>query len=136
MMTNRQIIEVVQAAEEGKTIQVRSGTFPSEWENCSNRCDCPWNFGLFDYRVAPEPQRFMKGYCFPCHIQERATIGMIKIEQVPFGEGENPIQPRKPREWTLAIDTQTGYVFRARENIRDNPSNFENEFVKVREVIE
>ncbi len=98
MMTNNEIIAVVQAHKEGKQIQSRH-LHDTHWMN--NPTEFQWNFGVYDYRVAPEPQRFMKGYCFPCHINDRATIGMIKVEQVPFGEGENPIQPRKPKEWWI-----------------------------------
>lgn len=50
MMTNKEILDVVQAAEDGETIQTCS-TGGSEWID-SGRPN--WNFTYADYRVKPE----------------------------------------------------------------------------------
>lgn len=54
-MTNKQIIEVVQAAEAGKRIEYR-------WKNCSTWAPFndgwDWDFSRLEYRVAVEPREF------------------------------------------------------------------------------
>ncbi len=99
MMTDDQILEVVQAHKEGKAIQGRWHG-ESQWWPLSK--SGAWaRFHQCDYRVAPEVIWCgLKGYCFPKDIHETATIGMIKVEQVALSEGENPIA-RKPREWWI-----------------------------------
>ncbi len=99
-MSHQEIINVVSAHQEGKQIQTRSHFHPTEnWQNCNP----VWDFYQNDYRVAPEPSHLIKGYCFPMYIFQNPVVGMIKIEQVSLSEGENPIQPRKPREWMIRV---------------------------------
>jgi hypothetical protein len=67
MMTDDEIIAVVQAHKEGKKIECRSidrtnphmnGTV-SDWKQCKPY----WNFDLFEYRVTPEPRRPREWMC-------------------------------------------------------------------------
>jgi hypothetical protein len=88
-MTDDEIIAVVQSHKDGKKIQVQSGHF-HDWETLSDRCEVQWNFGLFNYRVAPEP--------------------------------------RKPREWTVAIG-EIGLWF-------ENTITNKFEVIRVREVMD
>lgn len=50
-MTDEEIIAVVTAHKEGKTIEVTSKG-ELNWEVTSNPC---WDFVCFDYRIKPEP---------------------------------------------------------------------------------
>ena len=54
-MTNKQIIEVVRAADEGTRIEYR-------WKNCSTWAPFEdgwdWDFTRLEYRVAVEPREF------------------------------------------------------------------------------
>jgi len=50
MMTTDEMIAVLQAHKEGKKIEVYHGS-PLMWEACAEQP--PWNFGMYDYRVAP-----------------------------------------------------------------------------------
>lgn len=54
-MTNKQIIEVVQAAEAGKLIEYR-GKNGSSWAPLEDGWE--WDFVNADYRVAREPREF------------------------------------------------------------------------------
>ena len=54
MMSDDQILEVVQAHKEGKKIQVLAIHSDLGWQNC----DSPsWDFARTNYRVAPEPRK-------------------------------------------------------------------------------
>ncbi len=53
-MTDDEIIAVVQAHKEGKPIQSRHMNDPY-WMN--NPTEFQWNFGVYEYRVAPEPSK-------------------------------------------------------------------------------
>jgi hypothetical protein len=64
IMTDDEIIAVVQAHKDGKKIQVQSGHF-HDWETLSDRCEVQWNFGLFNYRVAPEPRKPREFWLYP-----------------------------------------------------------------------
>lgn len=55
-MTNKQIIEVVQAAEAGKQIETRLKGFNMWARNDVNSAD--WDFQKYEYRVAVEPREF------------------------------------------------------------------------------
>ena len=51
-MTHDEIIAVIQAHKERKTIQCRPKNIPSSWSVTKNPC---WNLEKYDYRVAPTP---------------------------------------------------------------------------------
>ncbi len=51
-MTPDQIIEVVTAFKNGKTLQCKDKNFNGEWIDVPHPI---WNFALVDYRVKPEP---------------------------------------------------------------------------------
>lgn len=59
MMTNAEIIAVVQAAMSGERIQVASLEHPierpAEWAECSGHT---WNFREYKYRVMPKPREW------------------------------------------------------------------------------
>lgn len=52
-MTNEEIIAVVKAASEGKTIECKAKVCGDTWEDID---DPNWNFDCFDYRVKTEPR--------------------------------------------------------------------------------
>jgi len=56
MMTDREIIEVVQAHIDGKDIQFKT-TGNTEWRSPDNN-GLFWQFYDCDYRVKPEPRKF------------------------------------------------------------------------------
>jgi len=51
-MTDKEIIEVVQAHSEGEQIQFRDFNIPT-WTDCIDN-EPVWNFGATEYRVKPE----------------------------------------------------------------------------------
>jgi len=55
-MTNKEIIEVVQAAEQGKQIEVRLKGFTA-WV-AFDVAEENWDFQKYEYRVAVEPREF------------------------------------------------------------------------------
>lgn len=86
-MTYNEMIAVLQAANEGKTIQRRPKLSTKEYEDIKYS----WNFDIFDYRVKPEPtirpyanaDEFLKdmkehgpyikegmAYCLPVHVSD------------------------------------------------------------------
>ena len=122
-MTIDDMIEVLQAAKDGKRIQIRLAN-DSNYAWVDHMANF-FNFSKFDYRVVPKPQ-FLKGYCFAKDIYETPTIGMVKVEQVSLAEGENPL-PRKPLEFWLT-PWKSGLCFVSEHKV-------ENASWHVREVI-
>lgn len=107
MMSDDEIIAVVQAHKEGK--QIERHYF--EWSDDHwVKDDFPsWDFCKCRYRVS----HLLKGYCFAKDIRREPTIGMVKVEQVPLAAGENPLV-RKPREWAVFEDISGKLHFLAR----------------------
>ena len=66
MMSNKEIIAVVQAKEDGAKIQLKLHD-EQEWSNCVE--EPRWNFYKTDYRIKPEPQ-----HCYG-HMGENGIIG-------------------------------------------------------------
>ncbi len=129
MMTDDEIIAVVQAHKEGKKIEYCSNQFrvwfpltcSREWGRFDSRC----------YRVAPkqEPKELWLQDCGGGMWQEKFTGWGRHFQAVDVAP-----EPRKPREWTLCDG-------RDHENWIVVPPNHDSvrcggESVRVREVIE
>ncbi len=58
-MKNEEIVKVVQAHIDGKPIQFRRKTtdYGVKWRSCV--CDPAWGFNTIDYRIKPEPRKFI-----------------------------------------------------------------------------
>lgn len=69
-MTYDEMIEVIQAAKEGKEIEYREKG-DSEWLPAIKPC---FSFDINDYRVKPEPK-----YC-RLDLRERGTSGLLYVE--------------------------------------------------------
>jgi len=116
MMTDDEIISVVQAHKEGKKIQfqTRIGTI---WRDCEVSFKEPsWNFNLYRYRVAPEPRK-------PREWRVVVTGGDEICSYSPLFYGEPPsytikvrevIEPsRDQRTWfaEFPLDGSVGQIF-------------------------
>ncbi len=55
-MTDQDIINVVAAHQEGKIIECRNKGCQG-WSAFSEGDEIVWNFGIFDFRIAPEPRK-------------------------------------------------------------------------------
>ncbi len=55
-MTSDEIIAVVKAYSDGKIIQCRNKGAEG-WASFRAGDEIVWNFGIFDFRVAPEPRK-------------------------------------------------------------------------------
>ncbi len=56
-MKNKEIVKVVQAHIDGKTIQYKSKNPDSEWRDCV--VVPSWDFLYLNYRIKPKPRRFL-----------------------------------------------------------------------------
>jgi len=56
MMTHDEMIAVIQAHRDGKTIQFRDRDSQGKWDDLHPVCFSA-NFGTYDYRVKPEPPK-------------------------------------------------------------------------------
>ncbi len=58
-MNDKDIVKVIQAHIDGKTIQFRRKTtdYEVKWRSCV--CDPAWGFNTIDYRIKPEPRKFL-----------------------------------------------------------------------------
>lgn len=79
-MTDKEIVNVVQAHIEGKQIQYYNENL-NEWFDCADNIPC-WDFGSFDYRVKPESK--VRPYkdqdeCWN-DMQKHQPFGWIKIK--------------------------------------------------------
>lgn len=87
-MTNKEIIEVVSAAEAGKTIQRQPLSFDGlEWQDCSPMGSA-WDFSNFDYRVKPGPREFWLNkstghFLTHCDAENRNAAHIIHVREVP-----------------------------------------------------
>lgn len=57
-MTHDEMIEVIKAHKEGKSLQIRTRTFSklnTQWSDLPKGEDPQWNFYSIEYRVKPEP---------------------------------------------------------------------------------
>lgn len=54
MMTHNEMIEVIQAHRDGKTVQCRLQKHQEDWYDA----EPDWNFYDFDYRIKPEPREW------------------------------------------------------------------------------
>ena len=54
-MTHDEMIAVIQAHKEGKTIECRMKREPDEWEAITKPS---WDFSILEYRVKPEPREW------------------------------------------------------------------------------
>jgi hypothetical protein len=54
-MTTKDIIKVMQAYVDGKTIQIRLSVSDDKWED-SKAIEPNWNWYQYDYRIKPEPK--------------------------------------------------------------------------------
>ncbi len=91
MMTEDEMIAVIQSYNDGKQIQCalkddNRGCF--DWDNVSERCGPQWNFQTHIYRVAPEPRkpREWKVYELDGHVWSKfdGLIGgkIIRVREV------------------------------------------------------
>ncbi len=86
-MTPDEMIEVITAFKEGKTIQVKS--FDCQWVDCSGNKP-NWNFGERKYRVKPEPREFYLAlnsngsvrHACRYHAQSIFELEYIKVREV------------------------------------------------------
>ena len=60
--TTKEMIEVMQAFERGEKVEAKDKVWiKSEWGEVKRPC---WDWGHFDYRVAPKPKKQIKMYCY------------------------------------------------------------------------
>ncbi len=107
-MTDDEILEVVQAHKDGKRIEVYEG---ASWKICAFQP--PWNFGMFDYRVAPEPRKPREWWICPNPKHEgfdfaysSGNYPLIRVREV--------IEPsRDQRTWfaEFPLDGGIGQIF-------------------------
>lgn len=128
-MTDQEIIEVVTAHKEGKKIESKwnRNLASSDWELMKwHECENPtWDFGYYDYRVAPEPRKELwLQECTRKGLWQEKFTGLgrhfIEVEEVTSGEPTvisstvktfPETSPRKPIEmWLLKSVTENYWM--------------------------
>lgn len=80
-MNTKEMIAVMQAYDEGKTIQVRFADYESDWGPCPKPI---WNWNDFEYRIKPEP-RYLNVYCGKAvYTLWQSTLESAKSHRQPF----------------------------------------------------
>jgi hypothetical protein len=75
-----EMIAVLQAAKEGKKLELRSRKIDTDWSDCT---DSIWNFAGFDYRIKPEPEP----------TREEITQNWVKDNNIKVGSKVKIIRP-------------------------------------------
>lgn len=82
MMSDDEIIRVVQAHKDGKRIECRErGNFGKPWYEC----DPMWSFLYFDYRVKSEPREWTMALCVDGLLDSPADSDnrpMVRVREV------------------------------------------------------
>lgn len=91
MMSNQEIIDVVQAAEDGKTIERRyQGDRGEDWAVCQRPL---WHFNAYDYRVKPELLEFWVNV-----YKTGPSVGYDSKQHAIDASGEGRLKTIKVRE--------------------------------------
>lgn len=83
MMTNKQIIEVVTAAENGAEIERRRLDGMGLWELM--REGDYWNFGAYEFRIKPQPPKKIKLYGWWRTDTEEVRVSRFDCFERPCG---------------------------------------------------
>lgn len=81
MMSDDEIIRVVQAHKDGKRIECRHTLLGEQWREC----DPMWSFMSFDYRVKPEPREWTMALCVDGLLDSPADSDnrpMVRVREV------------------------------------------------------
>ena len=56
MKTTKEKIEIMQAWEDGLTVENRGVDYSGRWVSLAHEGEPQWNWQLYDYRIKPEPK--------------------------------------------------------------------------------
>ncbi len=120
-MNTKQMIEVMQAFEDGKKIEVRDKGCPSSWDSATTPT---WNWYEQEYRIAPEPKKEGRWERVPVirnasndyAIMTGTCGGMITLDILPRIPGFGGIDYQSPFNPRVIVRSMVPLMFEPRYN--------------------